>query len=87
MKRRDASTALARLLRSYFLEHLKLERRELTYLVALGNAHAVSREWDLVADTIALDVNQRKLEQTLAWGTRVRPTATSPGRKPFIARQ
>lgn len=57
---------------------LTLDRRELTYLVAKGNGHAVSREWDLVADTIALDVNQRKLEQTLAWGDRIRPTATSP---------
>ena len=57
---------------------LTLERRELSFLVAKGNGHAVSREWDLVADTIALDVNQRKLEQTLAWGDKVRPTATSP---------
>jgi len=57
---------------------LKLERRELTYLLARGNGHAVSREWDLVADTIGLDVNQRKLEQTLAWGKKIRPLATSP---------
>ena len=57
---------------------LKLERRELTYLVAKGNGHAVNREWDLVADTIALDINGRKLEQTLAWGTKIRPSATSP---------
>ena len=32
---------------------LKLERRELTYLLAKGNGHAVSKDWDLVADTIA----------------------------------
>ncbi len=57
---------------------LKLEQRELTYLVAKGNSRAISKEWDLVADTIALDVNQRKLEQTLAWGDSVRPSATSP---------
>jgi hypothetical protein len=57
---------------------LKLERRELTYLLARGNAHAVSQDWDLVADTIGLDVNNRKLEQTLAWGKKVRPLATSP---------
>ena len=57
---------------------LKLERRELTYLLARGNGHAVSRDWDLVADTIGLDVNNRKLEQTLAWGKKSRPLATSP---------
>ena len=57
---------------------LKLEQRDLTYLLAKGNSRAISKEWDLVADTIALDVNQRKLEQTLAWGDGVRPSATSP---------
>lgn len=57
---------------------LELDRRELTYLVAKGKGHAVNREWDLVADTIALDINGRKLEQTLAWGEKVRPSAKSP---------
>lgn len=57
---------------------LRLEDRALTYLLAKGNSRAVSKEWDLVADTIALDVNQRKLEQTLAWGDSLRPSATSP---------
>ena len=57
---------------------LKLDRRELTYLLAKGSGHAVNREWDLVADTIALDINARKLEQTLAWGAKTRPNATSP---------
>lgn len=57
---------------------LRLEDRALTYLLAKGNSRAVSKEWDLTADTIALDVNQRKLEQTLAWGDSLRPSATSP---------
>jgi hypothetical protein len=57
---------------------LRLEDRALTYLLAKGNSRAVSKEWDLVADTIALDVNHRKLEQTLAWGDSLRPSATSP---------
>jgi hypothetical protein len=57
---------------------LRLDRRELTYLLAKGNARTISREWDLVADTIALDLNARKLEQTLAWGDSIRPSATSP---------
>ena len=56
---------------------LSLEQRELSYLLAKGKARAISKEWDLVADTIALDVNQRKLEQTLAWGEATRPSATS----------
>jgi hypothetical protein len=57
---------------------LKLDRRELTYVVAKGDGHAVSKEWDLVADTIGLDLNNRKLEQTLAWGDTIRPYAVSP---------
>jgi len=57
---------------------LKLEQRELTQVTAKGDGHAVSREWDLVADTIGLDLNSRKLEQTLAWGDSIRPNAVSP---------
>jgi hypothetical protein len=57
---------------------LKLDRKELTYVVAKGGGHAVSKEWDLVADTIALDMKDEKLEQTLAWGSGLRPYATSP---------
>ena len=57
---------------------LKLDRREVTYVIAKGAAHAVSKEWDLVADTIGLDLNNRKLEQTLAWGDSTRPFANSP---------
>jgi lipopolysaccharide export system protein LptA len=56
---------------------LELEGRELTYLLAKGNGKAVNKEWELVADTIALDVNQRKLERTLAWGDGLKPAATS----------
>ncbi|HEX6106196.1 MAG TPA: hypothetical protein VFZ26_11475 [Gemmatimonadales bacterium] len=57
---------------------LRLDQRELTYLLAKGKGHAVNGEWDLVADTIALDIEARKLEQTLAWGDSIRPRATSP---------
>lgn len=57
---------------------LKLNQRELTYVTAKGNGHAVSKEWDLVADTIGLDIKNRRLEQTLAWGDSTRPYATSP---------
>jgi hypothetical protein len=57
---------------------LRLNRRELTYVTAKGNGHAVSKEWDLVADTIGLDIKDRRLDQTLAWGDSTRPYATSP---------
>jgi hypothetical protein len=58
---------------------LKLNRRELTHVTAKSNGHAVSKEWDLVADTIGLDIKNRRLEQTLAWGDSTRPYANSPG--------
>jgi hypothetical protein len=57
---------------------LKLDRRDVTYVTARGSARAISKEWDLVADTIGLDINNRKLEQTLAWGDSIRPYASSP---------
>jgi hypothetical protein len=57
---------------------LKLDQRELTYVTAKGSGHAISKEWDLVADTIGLDLNNRKLDQTLAWGDSIRPYANSP---------
>jgi hypothetical protein len=57
---------------------LKLAGRELTYVIAKSNGHAVSKEWDLVADTIGLDLKNHRLERTLAWGDSTRPYATSP---------
>jgi hypothetical protein len=57
---------------------LKLDQRELTYVTAKGNSRARSKDLDLVADTIGLDLNNRKLDQTLAWGDSIRPYATSP---------
>jgi hypothetical protein len=57
---------------------LKLDRREVTAVTAKGAGHAISKEWDLVADTIGLGLKNRKLEQTLAWGDSTRPYANSP---------
>ena len=59
----------------------KLDDRELTYLVATDSARAVQRDWTLVADTIALDVNRREVELTLAWGDSLRAHAVSPKRE------
>jgi len=59
----------------------KLDGRDLTYLVATDSARAVRREWTLVGDTIALDVNQREVDLTLAWGDSLRSHAISPRRE------
>ncbi|HXG45185.1 MAG TPA: hypothetical protein VNJ71_10555 [Gemmatimonadales bacterium] len=56
---------------------LRLENQALTYVLALSDAHAVSRDVDLVADTIGLDLERNQLAQTLAWGRRGRPHATA----------
>ena len=52
---------------------LDLEGRALTYLTAVDSAQVVSADWDLVADTIGLDIEDRALHQTLAWGDARRP--------------
>lgn len=52
---------------------LKLEKRKLTWVLSQGDAKAVSTDIDLVADTIALDVDQDKLVQTQAWGDSIKP--------------
>ncbi len=56
---------------------LGLEQRQLNRVVARGQGHALNRDWDLVADTIAIDLKDRKLERTLAWGKQTRPYALS----------
>ncbi len=57
------------------------DQDDLTYLVATDSARAVQREWTLVADTIALDVEKREVELTLAWGDSLRAHALSPRRE------
>jgi hypothetical protein len=54
---------------------LTLAKREVTYVKALGQGHAVSAQIDLVADTIGLDLDNRVLIQTLAWGDSIKPRA------------
>lgn len=56
---------------------LALTERELSKIVARGQGHAINRDWDLTADTIAVDLKNRKLETTLAWGKTTRPYAVS----------
>jgi hypothetical protein len=56
---------------------LDLEGRALTYLTAVDSAQVVSADWDLVADTIGLDIEDRKLHQTIAWGDARRPVGVA----------
>lgn len=53
--------------------HLDLDHQDVSYVKALGNGHAVSAQLDLVADTIGLDLDKRKLVQTVAWGDSILP--------------
>jgi len=57
---------------------LGLDQRELSRVTAKGQGHAVNKDWDLTADTIALDLKDRKLEHTRSWGKGSRPYALSP---------
>jgi hypothetical protein len=56
---------------------LDLAQRELTYVTAHDSARLNNAELRLVGDAIGLDVNTRKVEQTVAWGKKVRPYAVS----------
>lgn len=56
---------------------LTLDKRELTYIKALRDGHAISTQVDLVADTIGLDIEKRSLIQTLAWGDSIVPRAVT----------
>lgn len=57
---------------------LGLDQRELSRVIAKGQGHALNKDWDLTADTIALDLKDRKLEHTRSWGKGSRPYALSP---------
>lgn len=54
-----------------------LAQRELKDVIARGDGHLVSRERDLVADTIKMVTVVRQLTRTLAWGKTIRPYAVS----------
>lgn len=54
---------------------LTLENRQVTYVTAFREGHAISNQVDLVADTIGLDIEARSLIQTLAWGDSIKPRA------------
>ncbi len=54
----------------------QLAGRQVRSVRAEEHAHAIKGEWDLVADTIRVAVEQHKVEQMFAWGRTTRPVAT-----------
>ncbi|HEX5819365.1 MAG TPA: hypothetical protein VFY20_10825 [Gemmatimonadales bacterium] len=54
-----------------------LSEKDIRAVKARGDAHAVTKDLDLVADTIEIDLKDQKAEQTRAWGTVQRPLAVS----------
>ena len=54
-----------------------LEERRIRSVLAADSAHLVREAWDLVGDTIAIDVRDRAVQQILAWGTKRRPEGKS----------
>jgi hypothetical protein len=60
---------------------LRLANNQLSGVRAVAQGHAVTSEWDLVADTIDLALQQSILVQTLAWGDSIRPRAINPERE------
>lgn len=56
---------------------LTLAQREVTYVLSLGEAHLRGEELNLTADTIGVDVEERRIHQVVAWGTERRPHAVS----------
>src|SRR3989442_7615170 len=57
---------------------MELAVREVREVKALGHGEATGADWRLTADTIHLGIEQRKLQQVLAWGDSARPHAVSP---------
>lgn len=55
-----------------------LEARRIRSVLAAGDGHLVREHWDLVGDTIGIDVRDRAVQQILAWGTKKRPEGKSP---------
>lgn len=56
---------------------LGLDRRDLRTVTARDSASLSGRQLSLDADNIGLDLRQRMVGQTVAWGTQVRPRAVS----------
>lgn len=56
---------------------LALEQREVTGVLAQGEAHLTAPALDLTADTVGLALAERRVELVEAWGDSLRPVARS----------
>jgi len=54
---------------------LTLDHSAIKYVQADGQGHAITKDLDLVADTIGLSLEKQKLVQTIAWGDSIKPRA------------
>lgn len=50
-----------------------LDEKDLTGIVALDSAHAVTGDVDLIGDTVSIALKEKKAEATRAWGRKQRP--------------
>lgn len=60
---------------------LRLAAGQLSGVRAVIQGHAVTADWDLVADTIDLTIAKSQLVQTRAWGDSLRPHGVNPERE------
>jgi len=54
-----------------------LDEKDLTGIVALDSAHAVTGEVDLIGDTVSIALKDKKAEATRAWGKKQRPVGVA----------
>ncbi len=50
-----------------------LDEKDLTGIMALDSAHAVTGDVDLIGDTVSIALKEKKAEATRAWGQKQRP--------------
>jgi hypothetical protein len=56
---------------------LALDHQQITYVEAINEGHAISKDIDLVGDTIGLHLTRQQLVQTVAWGDSIKPHAVT----------
>jgi lipopolysaccharide export system protein LptA len=55
-----------------------LQQRRIRSVLASNDAHLLREDWDLVGDTITIDVEEGAVQQIVAWGRRTRSEGKSP---------
>jgi hypothetical protein len=54
-----------------------LDEKDLTGILALDSAHAVTGDVDLIGDTVSIALKEKKAEATRAWGKKQRPVGVA----------